>query len=617
MAPLRHSPRSSLLSQILTSCGLGVVIFFLILLVINLGISIFYSGRIFPGISMNEIPLAGLSLTEATKRISNSYDYPVSGTILLANGTENWPIKPIQLGVYLDAPSSAKAAFEAGRSGSWFNILQMRFSIFKEGLNLPPTFIFDQKTAVAFLNNLAATINQPVREARISLSGTDVIVENGQSGRVLDIQSSLNALTEQIQTMRDGVVPLVILQSDPVISDVNLQAEFARNILSQPLSLQLPTDGTEQSISVQMEPVDLASFLVFERVSNDTVSEYQIAINRPLMTAYLSSIEGTLDQEPNNSRFIFNDETQQLELIQPATIGRKLDIENSIIQINQALQKREHSAELSFTFNNPQITDEVKGSELGITELVYSYSSYFRGSSVERIQNIKTAAARFHGLLIAPGATLSMSNELGDISLSNGYSEALIILGDQTIKGVGGGVCQVSTTLFRTAFYAGFPILERHPHAYRVGYYEQTATGHNQDLAGMDATVFVPLVDFKFKNDTPYWLLMETYISNANYSLTWKFYSTKDGRVVDYSSTGPENITQSPDPVYRENPDLPEGTKKQVDYAVEGADITVNRSVTKAGTLLFQEQYFTQYEPWGDVWEYGPGTEIPTPTPSP
>ena len=133
-------------------------------------------------------------------------------------------------------------------------------------------------------------------------------------------------------------------------------------------------------------------------------------------------------------------------------------------------------------------------------------------SSKERVQNINAASAKFHGLLVAPGETFSMAAALGDITLDNGYAEALIIVGGPTIKGVGGGVCQVSTTLFRNAFFAGFPILERYAHAYRVGYYEQNANGHDPDLAGLDATVFVPLVDFKFANDTPYWLLMETYV---------------------------------------------------------------------------------------------------------
>jgi vancomycin resistance protein YoaR len=250
---------------------------------------------------------------------------------------------------------------------------------------------------------------------------------------------------------------------------------------------------------------------------------------------------------------------------------------------------------------------------LGITELVHAETSWFYGSSAERVQNIQAAAASFHGLLVPPGATFSMASALGNISLDNGYAEAMIIVGGRTVKGVGGGVCQVSTTLFRAAFFAGFPIVERHPHAYRVYYYEKVGGNSiNPDLAGLDATVFVPLVDFKFRNDTPYWLLMETYVHPESSSITWKFYSTKDGRSVDWETTGPVNIVDAPEPEYHENPDLSQGEIKQVDWQAQGADVTVNRTVLRGGNVYFQDTIVTHYEPWADVYEYGPGTELPS-----
>ena len=129
---------------------------------------------------------------------------------------------------------------------------------------------------------------------------------------------------------------------------------------------------------------------------------------------------------------------------------------------------------------------------------------------------------------------------------------------------------------------------------------------HDARLAGLDATVYVPLVDFKFVNDTPYWLLMETYVGN-NW-LQWKFYSTSDGRSVDWSTTGLQNKQDPPDPVYTENPDLAKGEIKQVDWAVEGADVTITRMVYRDGESLFDDYFTTHYEPWRAVCEYGPGT---------
>jgi len=124
----------------------------------------------------------------------------------------------------------------------------------------------------------------------------------------------------------------------------------------------------------------------------------------------------------------------------------------------------------------------------------------------------------------------------------------------------------------------------------------------------MDATVFLPLVDFKFTNDTPYWLLMETYIYGNQ--LLWKFYSTSDGRTVSWSSDR-SNEVKAPKTLYRENEDLPEGKIVQVDWAAKGLDVVVYRTVQRNGEVLSEDRIKTHYLPWRAIYEYGPGTELP------
>lgn len=289
-----------------------------------------------------------------------------------------------------------------------------------------------------------------------------------------------------------------------------------------------------------------------------------------------------------------------------------MDVNASISTINDALFRGEHTVSLVINEAQPKIPGAATGQELGITELIASETSYFYGSSQERIQNIKAAAERFHGVMIAPGEIFSMGAAMGDVSLENGFAEALIIFGGRTIKGVGGGVCQVSTTLFRTVFNAGFPVVERYSHAYRVSYYEMTASGAvDPDLAGLDATVYFPLVDFKFKNDSPYWILMETYVNESGRSLTWKMYSTSTGRTVSWNTTGPVNIVPAPPPLLEENPELKKNEMKQVDYAANGADVTVTRTVSQDGAVLFQDQFVTHYEPWQAICQFGPDSRNP------
>jgi vancomycin resistance protein YoaR len=387
----------------------------------------------------------------------------------------------------------------------------------------------------------------------------------------------------------------------------------AKNILSAPLVLTAPDNNGNGNERWVIEPDTLAGMLAIERATNlKGEDEFQIRVSSDYLTNYLNNIAPELKITAENARFIFNDDTRQLELLKPSVTGRQLMISESVESINQKLAQGEHKVDLVFDYKLPAVTSEATADDLGISELVSNQTSYFYGSSNSRIQNIAVASSRFHGLLVPPGETFSMAEVLGDVSLDTGFAEALIIFGDRTIKGVGGGVCQVSTTLFRTVFFSGYQVNERYSHAYRVYYYELTANGsQNAKLAGLDATVYVPLVDFKFTNDSKDWLLMETYVNEGGRSLTWKFYSTSDGRDVDWSTTGLQDKEEPPDPLYQENPELAKGEIKQVDWAVEGAIVKVVRTVTRGDDTIHEDIFTTNYRPWRAVYEYGPGTKIP------
>ncbi|NMB91212.1 MAG: hypothetical protein GYA17_22855, partial [Chloroflexi bacterium] len=595
----------ALLEQVLLALLLGFTAFFSITLVLVLGFQVLYLGRIYPGVSVAGVDVGGLSPDDAATRITREVHYPQTGRILLQGRDQSWMVSPSNVGLFLDPENSARQAFAVGRQDGLFQRLSDQYNTWYYGQTLPPTFLFDQRMAYSYLAGLAEQINQPVVETSITIEGTDVLVHPGQSGYRLDIPATLVTLSTQMQTLQDGVVSLSIVENQPAIVDVSEQAELARRILSQPLTLRMPDGQPDQQGPWSFSPEDLATMLTFERINQDDGSaRYQVAIRTQTLRSYLANLAENTETAPENARFIFNDDTRQLDLLEPAVIGRSLDIEQSITAIQEKMVQGDHEIPLEFTFTPPPVTDEFTAEQLGITGLLHAETSYFYGSSADRIQNITIAAASFHGLLVAPGETFSMAKALGDISLDNGYAEALIILGGQTIQGVGGGVCQVSTTLFRTAFFSGFPIVERNAHAYRVSYYEKVA-GNRVDaqLAGLDAAVFVPLVDFKFTNDTPYWLLMETYVNPSNSSITWKFYSSSDGRQVEWQSSGVQNIVEAPEPEYKEDPELASGEVRQVDWAADGADVTIDRTVLRDGAVYLKDTFQTHYQPWQAVYE--------------
>jgi vancomycin resistance protein YoaR len=564
-----------------------------------LGVRLLAIGQALPGVHAGGLDVSGMNRQEIELALGNELTYAQTGLVVLRDGDRQWLAQPADLGVVIDTPTMASQALATGRQGSLLKRVEQQLTAWNEGVRIPPIVLFDQRAGSQYLRQLAAEINRPTVEARLQVDGTQVTATPGQIGRQLDIGSTLQSLKQPVSRMIDAQVELIVVEAPPVVLDAGQEAALATNLLSAPLQLTAETE-----VPLSLSPEQVAAMLRFEPIVEQ--GRYAVRLDPALLRASLDPLAPDLARSPQNARFIFNDDTHQLDLLEPAVIGRQLNVGESVTAVNQGVEAGQHQIELVFDTSDPDVTSDATAEELGITENVVATSTYFSGSSAGRIQNIKTASAAFHGLLIAPGETLSMADILGDISLDTGYAEALIIYGDRTIKGVGGGVCQVSTTLFRAAFYGGYQIDERNPHAYRVLYYEQ---GPNSPGPGLDATVFVPLVDFKFTNDSDYWLLSETYVYGTQ--LLWKFYSTSDGRTVSWSSSGPKNVVDAPKPLYKENDDLDKGEIEKVDYEADGMDVVVTRTVERDGQVIHDDVIRTHYLPWRAIYEYGPGTELP------
>ncbi len=595
--------------QVIFIIGVGLLLAALILAAIVGKYERDYADKIYPGVSVAGVDLSGLTLGQAVVNLNANLTYGRFGQLHFSNGQDNWVYTPEALGFSYNPIEVANDAFAIGREKGTLVNLGEQLKALNEGIDITPGIVYDQAKAYEVIQGLAQQTNIALVEPSISLDKTKVNVVNGQAGRTVDVLATLRNIEPFLLLQQSGNVPMVISEQVPVSVNVEDTAKLAESILSQAFTIN-PADPAAGQGSWTIEPENLASLLTIEQKAVEGNRTYTLTVNRPAMVTYVTSIAPSLQSDPVNARMMFNDDTRQLELIANAVVGTSVDIEKSVDSVLEKIQNGEHQASLVMQTVDPAVKDTSTAVELGITELVAETTSYYYGSAAARIQNIRAAAASFHGVMVGPGEVFSMAQYLTDISLDNGYAEAPIIVGDQTVDGIGGGICQVSTTVFRNAFYAGFPIVERHPHAYRVGYYEQQSNGWvDNSLAGLDATVYVPLVDFKFRNDTPYWLLMETYPTDT--SLTWKFYSTSDGREVDWWTTGITDVITPPDPIYREDPELPTGTIKQVDWPVNGASVEVYRTVTVNGTVTLQDTIRTNYVAWPAGYTYGPGTDIP------
>src|SRR5512135_2829093 len=232
--------RLPILAQILAALIGGFVIFMGVVVLWVLGYQLLYAGRIFPGVSVAGVDLSGMKPSDAAVKLSQTLSYPITGKILFRDGQKAWVASPAELGMVFDPSSSAMTAYHLGRSGNLFSALSGQIRAAGVGVKIAPVIVFDQRVAYNYLGQIASQTNQPKTEATLVLNGTDIVAQPGQVGRELKIDATLIYLGGQLQTFADGEVPLVVQELQPQILDVSAQADMARQVLSQPLTLTIP-----------------------------------------------------------------------------------------------------------------------------------------------------------------------------------------------------------------------------------------------------------------------------------------------------------------------------------------------------------------------------------------
>jgi vancomycin resistance protein YoaR len=560
-----------------------------------------YMDRIYPGVSVFGTDLGGFTLAEAEVALQQRFQYYQPVRLTLRYGERTWALSPQEVGVSLDAKATAISAYVAGREGSTFERLWDQGQILWLGHTASFTLLIDEGIGTLYLSRLAQEINQPVRDAALVVHDLQVETTPSQVGRRVDIAATRRLIYQRIATLSGDTVDLVVHQTPPAIADVSQAKLDVERILGSPLILRLPDEGGEEGgeIAYTLDQTALAEMLVLRQAKrNGDRVVLAAGLDQDRLMVHLQDLTEQIDRLPRDGRLDFDPATGALTPIVTSQDGRSLNITETVRLINAQAVTDQRQVLLPITVTKPQVPTEDPES-LGIKELISEATTYFKGSSQGRMHNIQVAASRFHGLVIPPGETFSFSEHLGEVSSATGYEESIIIWGNRSTVGIGGGVCQVSTTAFRAAFWAGYPITERWAHGYRVGWYEPPV--------GMDATVYSPQVDFKFVNDTPYYLLIETETDLKTATVTFRFYSTKTGRTVEMEGPFEANeVPHGPD-VYQDDPTLPKGTTKQVDWAHDGLDVTVYRIVKKGDKVLWKDTFFSRYRPWQAVYLVGTG----------
>lgn len=530
----------------------------------------FFYNKIYPGVYVEEIHIGGKSISAGADKLKNELPLPSVVTVRVnhKSSPSEFDIPISSINAKAEYEKTAQAAFEVGRSSPW-----------KNGQRIELVVSYDEEKLQEQLNLINNQSSSHPVEPSLHAVGGKIEFTQGVAGTVLDLKLLENKIIESLKR-RERLVMF-----EPTVYDPSLNAEeqeifLARGAKLLSKSLVLTSDSHEFNYKGD-------SLLAFLRPKGGYYFDN--------IAPSLMEIAQTIKSTPTNPVFIYKD--GRVQEFSPAKDGLEVELDQLKIELEAALKQLETTNVDKVTIDIPVVrtpaefaTEDVN--DLGIKELIGVGKSNFKGSIASRIYNIALAASRLNGVLIKPGETFSFVNALGDVSALTGYKQAYIIQGNQTILGDGGGVCQVSTTFFRAALNAGLPIVERHAHSYRVSYYEQDSP------PGIDATIYYPTVDIKIKNDTPGHILIQTFTDTKNLTLRFELYGTSDGRVASISKPVVSSVTPPPEDLYIDEPTLPAGEIKQVDYKAWGAKVNFNYKVERGGEIILEKMFYSNYRPW-------------------
>ncbi len=477
---------------------------------------------------------------------------------------------------------SLHEVFGVGRGSDGFENLKDKAAAWLFGRNLPLTVTLETETLKQLLAAEFDKNGQPYQNAAFSFPDDVLTVTDHSDGQSFHWDTVLADVNSRLQRFEPINLTLA-LTADPAPITTSL-AQAALPTAEQILALA-PLTLTYEDKTFAIERADLANWLAL--VPNN--GSARVILTDEAIDASLEPIAGEIDIPVQEGRFSLNlvDDEVQLKQFQEGQNGLAVQTAKTIATIQTAvLTEQRNTIPLVVEITEPRATPE-NLADLGIKELLGTGETNFAGSPYNRIQNIAMGADRLNGLLIAPDETFSLLSVLSPIDLEHGWLSELVIKGDKLEKEAGGGLCQIGTTSFRAAMMSGLPIVERRNHSWAVSYYNYNGK------AGVDATIYEPSPDFKFKNDTGNYILWRSRIEGSN--IYFELWGTADGRKgyftepVNYGYVSPGATEEVVDP------SLPPGTRNCVQHAYTGVsasfDYIIERPDGSKDTQNFTSVY--------------------------
>lgn len=565
-------------------------------------------GRFPTGTSVAGIELSQKTLEEGTTLIEQEKEKYLDSKIEISFADQKEIFTPRELGVKIYTKETINTLNRINAKG--INIVKIILSINRNSQNLKLVTLIDNEQVEKALNEKFKLKElAPVSAAFYFDGKSKLAISEGKNGIVANTKKLLTELKQNAGMLKRVSYNLSFAELPPTVTkeDLEIKQEQVKEELRHSLILEDPIYSDDWTLKLT-DHLDWVKFTASQKIkipyTNEEIifeefsatppqvlakPEIIIKIDQEKLNEYVDKeISRWLDRPPEPVN-IYKNAEGKIIIEGKGNNGRKIQRKLMKEMIELAVASKVPKITIPVIETEPEIKVSKELQDLGIKERIsVGYTSYYK-SSVDRVYNIKVGSSKFNGLLIAPDEIFSFNKYLGKVDESTGYRKGLVIKKEGTVPEYGGGLCQVSTTMFRAALFAGLPLVERNEHSYAVSFYAQVL-GH-----GLDATIFLGGSDFKFKNDTGNPILIQTYVE-SDYELYIIFYGISDGRSVSMEGPYLSNYHYPGPTVYEETSELKKGETKQVEKPHVGFSALWYRHLIDAEGNHIKEEIKTRYQ---------------------
>lgn len=547
-------------------------------------------GTLARGIQIDGVDVGGLPAAQAQRALEQRSTAVAAVPVAFTARGKTFRLRSTDIGLRVDWAAAVKSARSAGDGFGplrGFRRLQLRFF----GDHLTAKAAYDEAKLNANLARIAAAADRPRREASLELHGLRAAVVPARAGVVLDRDAAKRAVVAVLSSFDRGRPVALPLKDDPPAVTA---AMLARAAAQTRLALSKPVVLTLGPTRYRIPRWRIAGLL---ELPSDGAT--RLKITGPGADAYFKKLGQAVNTPAKDAQFVVVSGGIR---IQPSVDARVVDVPATAKALLAVVLSPVDRVAKIVVATKPAKRTTQEAKAMGITGIVSSYTTLY-GGIPNRIHNVQVVSHLIDETFIAPGKTFSFNGTTGERNAAKGLLEAPVIINGELQTGLGGGTCQVSTTVFNTAYEAGLPITERTNHALYISHYPQ----------GRDATVNYPDTDLKFVNDTGRWLLLRTFVSSG--SLTVNLYGTPQNRRVE-STVTPLRVTGAPPVEKKKDPTLEKG-KEVVEEAGSAplATSATRRVYDAKGKLLYENTWYSSYR--GEKRIVRVGTKKPEPKPVP